>query len=74
MYVYMFSAITGTFISVLRVFFLYIVAFGLTFYVLMQNQVCTLISSQGWLGILCTSLKFSVAQLKFIIDLFIHDL
>ncbi len=39
MYVYMFSAITATFIGVLRVFVLYIVAFGLTFYVLMQNQV-----------------------------------
>ena len=44
MYVYMFNAITGTFLSVLRVFVLYIVAFGLTFYVLMQNQVCTFVT------------------------------
>ena len=39
MYVYMFNAITGTFFMVLRVFFIYIIAFGLTFYLLMKNQV-----------------------------------
>ena len=38
-YVYMFSAITETFVRVIQVFIFYVIAFGLTFYVLLQNQV-----------------------------------